>query len=462
MDDLQQQGSFRSGQLPQRDLLQCDVLVLGGGPAGIAAACISAECSSRVVLLESTPWLGGAIWRANDVRSIPRSGQHWLSRLKHSGAQVICEATAFAQEGGELCSESGAVRRVYAQRCDQLLEVRCGRLVIATGAQELFLPFPGWTLPNVMGLGGLQLLAKGGWPVRGQRVIVAGTGPLLFAVAAALKNRGAQVTDLLEQASWSRVARFAAVLPWLSPSKVWQALQLKAQLLGARYRTGCWPAAAHGDAVLRSVRITDGRRAWVQDCDYLACGFGLVPNLQWPEMLGCTAHGDEVVQVDELQQTVVPGVYAAGETTGIGGDAAAVIEGQIAGHAASGCTTGRQLRRLQVRRARAGRFARSLQAAFRLRPELLMLAHDDTVICRCEDVTWGQLREFRDAREAKLQTRCGMGVCQGRVCQNSLRLLKSWPTTSVRPPVLPVLAGMWSRIVREHDMDHQRDPGDQS
>ena len=181
-----------------------------------------------------------------------------------------------------------------------------------------------------------------------------------------------------------------------------------------------------------------GERTWEEECDYLACGFGLLPNLELPRLLGCRIERG-AVWVDGTQHTSVADVYAAGELTGIGGLDKALVEGQIAGlHA-----TNRGLAALEhaPRRRAALAFAGRLERAFALRPELLRLAEDATIVCRCEDVRYGDLHLHTTWRSAKLHTRCGMGACQGRVCGGATELLFGWAQDSVRPPILPARVG---------------------
>jgi NAD(P)H-nitrite reductase large subunit len=177
------------------------------------------------------------------------------------------------------------------------------------------------------------------------------------------------------------------------------------------------------------------------ECDYLACGFFLVPDRELPALLGCEA-GDAGVSVDAWQRTSRPEIYAAGEVTGIGGLEKSLIEGEIAGLVAAGREDA--ARRLFGERERAYRFAAALRRAFELRAELKRLASEETIVCRCEDVTYGRLRGFGNTRDAKLQTRCGMGPCQGRVCGAACEFLFGWRDASVRPPVLPVEVGRLS------------------
>jgi len=191
------------------------------------------------------------------------------------------------------------------------------------------------------------------------------------------------------------------------------------------------------DSVARVV-LTDGKTTRVEQCDYLACAFHLVPNVELAQLLGCALR-DGCVAVDEAQQTSVENVFCAGEPTGVGGVDCALVEGQIAGLAAAGL--GEQARRFQRQRARWHGFRDGLNRGFSLRPELRSLSKPDTLVCRCEDVTRGELDLHQDWRDAKLHTRCGMGPCQGRTCGASVRYLYGWENDSVRAPIYPVRTG---------------------
>jgi NADPH-dependent 2,4-dienoyl-CoA reductase/sulfur reductase-like enzyme len=311
-------------------------------------------------------------------------------------------------------------------------------LVLATGARERFLPFPGWTLPGVFGAGGLQALVRGGYEVRGKRVVVAGTGPLLLAVAAHLKQDGAEIVSIAEQAPMGQLAGATAGLLG-RPGKMLQGLRLRSELASVPYRVGCWVVAAEGDQAVRGVRLTDGSGTWTEACDLLACGFHLVPNTELASLLGCRTSQDGV-EVNAEQQTSVPGVYCAGEPSGVAGLDAAIVQGNIAGLAAAGKSD--MAARLYGRRDAEAAFGRALTRAFALRPEILKLAQPDTILCRCEDVRLreveGQMMPRRSWTDAKLQTRCGMGPCQGRVCGPALEAIFGWRNTSVRPPLFPV------------------------
>lgn len=192
---------------------------------------------------------------------------------------------------------------------------------------------------------------------------------------------------------------------------------------------------AHGDEKLEGVTLLRGGKRWQVSCDYLACGFHLMPNLELAELLGC-AIDTAGVRVDEFQQTTVSQVYSAGETTGIGGLELSLVEGEIAGLAAAGKRD--EARTVFSAREKQRKFAALLNRTFALRDELKQLPASDTIVCRCEDVTFERLRAQSSWRAAKLQTRCGMGPCQGRVCGGAVEFLFGWRAESVRPPVLPV------------------------
>jgi NADPH-dependent 2,4-dienoyl-CoA reductase/sulfur reductase-like enzyme len=212
---------------------------------------------------------------------------------------------------------------------------------------------------------------------------------------------------------------------------------------GTPLRTGCWPVAASGDGRLERVTITDGRRRWTHACDALACGFHLVPNTELARLLDCAVTEGRVA-VDPCGRTSLPGVFCAGEPTGIGGLDAAQTEGALAGAAAAAYARGdtfepeRRHQPLFRRQASLQTFQRAMAAAFAPRVELRTLAAPDTIVCRCEDVPYHELQPYRNWREAKLQTRCGMGPCQGRVCGAATEVLFGWGAESIRPPLAPV------------------------
>ena len=412
--------------------LDADVLVIGGGPAGIAAGARAAESGVRVVIVDSGFRPGGQIWRHVDSATLPAVARRWIERNRKSGARWKLQSTVIdgTVANGLTVFSSAAGTQV----------LRARRIVVATGGRELFLPYPGWTLPNVVGVGGAQAFFKGGLDVRGRRAVVAGSGPLLLPVAAALARAGAHVAHVLEQAPLARLAGFASSLV-RQPAKLLLAARYRSALSLTAYRTGTWVERADGTGRVESVTLTDGRRRWTEHCDLLCCSYGLVPSTELARLLGCDIVDGKVV-VDDRQRTTVAGVYCAGESTGVAGDEASIAEGEIAGLSAATDDAAIPAR-LRAARDLGRRFQGDLHRTFLPRPEVLALADADTVVCRCEDVRLGSLERGWTGRQAKLYTRIGMGACQGAVCGPATRLLFGWPPGSVRPPLFAPLLGAW-------------------
>ncbi len=410
-----------------------DVVVVGAGPGGMAAATVAAEAGYRVCLVDDNAAPGGQIWRgfkAETARKYPHGDAYirWAERFERSGCQI--------NQGWQVVDRPapGLLRLERGDGpADDRRDIGFQKLILATGARERFVPFPGWTLPGVMGVGGLQALVKSGLDPRGKRVILAGSGPLLLAVSAALASSGARVRGIYEQAALGRLAAFALTLLG-RPGKLVEGVRYRLKTLRVPYRSSSWVVKAEGRGRVERVTLTDGHKQWSVDCDWLGCGFHLIPNLELPLLLGCQTDAGYVA-VDRMQQTSVLGVACVGELTGIGGLEKALVEGQIAGWAAAERET--EALRLVPQRRRLQQFARQLDGAFALRPELRSLATAETVVCRCEDVPYSALEDCWTWREAKLHTRCGMGACQGRVCGAATEFLFGWKTSGPRPPVFP-------------------------
>lgn len=421
--------------------LSSEILVVGAGAAGLSAA-LAASGASSVTLVDDNPHLGGQIWRAEMGKTKSPEAKRLVDAVTAGQIRVINNAQVFSAPGNNI---------LLAETPEGSIEFEFKNLIIATGARERFLPFPGWTLPNIFGAGGLQALVKGGLSVEDKGIVVAGTGPLLLAVAGYLKAKGAKIVAIVEQAPSAKINKFALGL-WRSPAKLAQGVALRYRLLGVPYLTDCWvtsctsPSVSKGDTPndpvsprglpqpLTVVLSKNGEERIVE-CDYLACGFHLVPNLELPSILGCKIEKGSV-KVDEFQQTSVDNIYCAGEPTGISGLGSSLIEGKIAGLAATGeRETARSFFR---QRDKAKRFGGTLNATFALRSELRTLAEPETLVCRCEDVPYERLTEYNSFRDAKLQTRCGMGPCQGRICGAATEFLFGWERPNVRPPIFPV------------------------
>lgn len=436
-----------------------DILVVGAGPAGLAAAQAAAASGRKVGIIDDNPQAGGQIWRGG-----PASHSEWRARALWQALQDAPNVEFLSQTR---VLYTPAPQQLQVQTPTSGMTLHYQRLILATGARERLLPFPGWTLPGVTGAGGLQALSKGGYPLAGKRVVVAGTGPLLLAVAATLRARGADIVAIIEQAPLPALARFGAGL-LATPSKAVQALQLARQLRGIPYWTDSYVRAAldsassagqHATAPqLRAVRVQRGSNVVTLECDYLACGYGLLPNVELAQALGAATHsrnGQTAVTIDSWQQTRITDVYCAGEGTGIGGVDLALVEGRIAGLAASGAVA--KTETLFRQRTRWRKFASRLERGFALRAEVLALAEDSTLVCRCEDVCHGDLKTHSSWRSAKLHTRCGMGPCQGRICGGATELLYGWRPAAVRSPIVPARVASMIESAPEQTPDKQTD-----
>ena len=313
-----------------------DVAVIGAGPAGMAAAATAADRGLRVALIDAGRQLGGQYFR----HPAPGLTAPWLPKLYHgwqhfeqlvtrvetaSGIEVLFGHQVWAVEPGfKVLTDRGPVEAPY--------------VILATGAYERVVPFPGWDLPGVFTAGGAQALLKGNLVLPGRRVVVAGTGPLLLPVATGLATAGAKVLALYEANNIRGYAKNP--LPLLSnPTKLAEGLDYARQLTRARIpvHTGRMIIEAQGTDALEAVVAArpDGTDPQRIRCDSLAIGYGLAPQIDLALTLGAaTTHlsdGTIALRVNTTQRTTIPGLYAAGEAAGVAGAETALLEGEIAG-----------------------------------------------------------------------------------------------------------------------------------
>jgi NADPH-dependent 2,4-dienoyl-CoA reductase/sulfur reductase-like enzyme len=400
------------------------VVVVGAGPAGLHAASTAARCGASVLLVDAGAAAGGQYHRHALGDPPPRAvAQHWHPRIDHR-----VDTTVWAIDGRRLFLRTGP-----ADSSDgRSWQVDADALVLATGAYDRALPFPGWDLPGVVTAGAAQALAKAHRIAVGQRVIVAGSGPFLLPVATSLLGVGARVVAVLEAGSttaWRRQPVAAARMP----EKLAELTRYAATLARARvpYRTRRAVVAAHGrdrvaevtvaalDARWRPIR---GRTRRVS-VDAVCVGYGFLPQLDLALSAGARLR-EGFVEVDAEQATSVAGVFAAGEITGLGGADLAAAEGELAGYAAA-AYVGRWSpvpARIKRRRARLRRFATALSEVYAVQPGWQHWLADDTVVCRCEEIAVQAVRRAvaeggaDGLRALRLTTRAGLGLCQGRVC----------------------------------------------
>lgn len=427
--------------------VETDVTVIGGGPAGMAAAGAAAGRGAQVVLVDSAPSLGGQYFRqplaGPDGLPHPPSGPTLPKRFR---AVAGDPRTRFLLGHDVWSVSKDGPSFTLRLDDDSATQVRCRSLVLATGASELALPFPGWDLPGAVTAGAAQALLKSQGAVIGRQVVVAGTGPFLLPVAAALAGAGAAVV-VVEAASARGAGRgFPNVVG--HPGKLWEASGYALALArhGGRLLTGHAVVRCEGDgAVERAVvarlgpgwRLVDGSEKTVP-ADAVCVSYGFVPRLELARQLGARtiALPDlPAVRVahDADMRTSVPGLFVAGELAGVAGAEVAELEGELAGHAAAS-HAGLGDHRSAAARSQLGHRLRKGRAFAALLPELYPLQDgwltwldDATTFCRCEQVSWGEVKAAIAAgasspREVRALSRCGMGYCQGRTCGAPLQL----------------------------------------
>lgn len=437
------------------------VAILGGGPAGLAAAEAALAAGAEVTLLDEGARPGGQFWRHRPGLTDPRM-QHGTRRFDElldalGGAEVHAGAAVWSVElrepdgadaagGGSSRSDEAAgpiVLRAAVGPADgvgrRAVVVEADALVIATGAHDLALPVPGWTLPGVTTAGAAQALAKRDGVSVGRRTLVAGAGPFLLPVAQSLALVGSTVVGVHEASCVGALAR-----GWLP--KPWQLLGKSGELAGyagalARhripYRVGSGVVRVLGDGRVEGAVVARLDDDWrpvpgterVVECDAVALGHGFTPRLEAALMLGCEVVGDRrgrFVLVDDAQRTTQPRVFAAGEVTGIGGADAALAEGAIAGFRAAGLAQeDPRLHGALAVRDRMRRFARRLETAHGIHPGWTAWLEDDTIICRCEAVAKRAIVERAEVplRAMRLATRAGLGPCQARTCGRAVEAI---------------------------------------
>ncbi|MCG0066299.1 NAD(P)/FAD-dependent oxidoreductase [Streptomyces tricolor] len=453
--------------------------VIGAGPAGLAGALAAAARGVRVTLVDAAEQAGGQFYRqpaaalgARRPQALHHQWRTW-ERLRdglarHRAAGRITHLTDHHVWCVRRESASGpiSVHALLGPAQEEGVTVRADAVLLATGGYERVLPFPGWTLPGVVTAGGAQAMLKGGLVLPGRTVVVAGTGPLLLPVATGLAAAGARVAALVESAGPAALLRRAPALA-AQPGKLAEGAGYAARLLrhGVRALTRHTVVAAHGTDRLEAVTVAaldrDGRlrpgSARRIPCETLAVGHGMLPHTDLAETLGCTLSGT-AVRVDAEQRTDVPGVWAAGEATGVGGAALALAEGHIAGRSAAARLHGtapdpRRWAAAARTRTRLRDFAAALEAVYAPPAGWADRVPDDTVVCRCEEVTAGRVRESAgllgapDLRSVKLLSRAGMGWCQGRVCAPAVAGLAGCPLTAGRRPFArPVPLGVLAAL----------------
>ena len=427
---------------------EVELIIIGGGPAGIAAAIEAARRGVSVVLIDENRSLGGKVLTPGEgnlkiehTDTIEaRIGFQLLNEFK----QIEDKITVYLrtevwhideQKNVDLHTENKSIRP-QKRICGQ-------KLIIAAGAMERIIPFPGWTLPGVFSVGGLNSLIKKKI-IPGQKFLIAGSGPLQLVLAQNLIKAGASIRAIVEAASIKDVVgKGVQLLTGAGLVRLWQGLNylLKIRAKGIPVFSSCVVSRAMGDKKVNKAIVTQVDANWkpVQgiekeiEADVVAVGYGLIPSNELTQQCGCRHVYDDqlgywrVIRNDRME-TTIPGVFVAGDEIQIKGYQAAIDEGRCAGIEACAQLGGIQrdqaagkTRTLQKKLKRAIRFGKAIDMISAPRSGLLDSISDDTTICRCEDVTCADIKTAVsngavDINDIKRRTRLGMGHCQGRFC----------------------------------------------
>jgi len=441
-----------------------DVVIVGAGPAGLAAAAATASAKLSTLVLDENAGPGGQIYRAitttpvqsRDVLGLDYwQGEDLVAQARASGATFVQGATVWSLDRDRQMAVSinGASRGLFARRA-----------ILATGALERPFPIPGWTLPGVMTAGAAQTVLKSSGLIPDGRVVLAGTGPLLWLIAAQILRAGGAIDAMLDTTPRGNFRRALVHLPGFVASPYFakgRALQREVRSK-VKIIDGVTALRAIGDDRLREVAVTRGGAEERMAADILLLHQGVAPNVNLAMAAGVAHRWDArqlcfVPVLDADGNSSVPGIAVAGDGAGIGGALAAAERGRLAGLAAvralaadraPGAAETDAARRA-LRRAERGRAFLDIlfapAASFR-RPT------GDTIVCRCEEVTAAQIAEtmslgVEGPNQLKAFRRCGMGPCQGRMCGLTVsELIAQARGVSpdavgyyrVRPPVKPI------------------------
>lgn len=468
-------------------MIEVELLIVGAGPGGMTAALTAARHGLKTLVLDDNPAPGGQIYRPSvDLPGRARPGAGDPNLIK--GERLKAEFKALGREVTRL--QRATVwgffpdNIVGVAQSNRSFAVKYHKMIIAAGAHDRPVAFPGWTLPGVYTAGGAQRLVKTMGVLPGKKILLAGTGPLQIALAAQILRAGGRIAAVLEA---GRIPNPLPFIPGmaLNPDQVGELAGYLKTLLAHRttIKTGRLIVEARGDGRLEEVVTARIDRQWHEipgrrqtfAVDTLCLGYGLVPAAELTLQAGCRHEyrpslGGWVPVRDRFGRTTVEDVYAVGDGAGVWGSRTAILAGRQAALCAAH-ELGRldrtellsQSRPIQQALGRLARLKHPLDRMTTPGPGLYELADAETIICRCEGVTWGQIQSVLDGREFNLNeikrlTRVGMGRCQGKICGSILAGLEAdLPEPFLRrPPIRPVPLGVLANEAdpEELEADH--------
>lgn len=412
-------------------------LVVGAGPAGVRAADLLARNGMETIVVDEALRAGGQIYRRPPAGfTRPYRALYGFEAAKaqalHDDFERLEGAVDYRPET-LIWNVSRGVAHSYGE-ASGYGEIPYDALIIATGAHDRTIPFPGWTMPGVFTLGGAQVALKFQGCAIGRRVLFCGTGPLLYLIAYQYARAGAEVAGVLDSAPLGAKLQILGGL-LAGGAQLAKGLFYMAALRsrGIAIEQGAFPLEARAEGGrLVALRFRDGRGLTREiACDGIATGYGLAPDTKLADLAGCEFYYEPAARhwlpvADEEGRATVSGVYLAGDGAGIVGADAAEMRGALAAYAViadrGGSVPMARVVALRRRLARAQRFAAALGRGFPFPHEFAAAMADETILCRCEAISAGGLRAAvtelgaAEMNRAKAFSRVGMGRCQGRIC----------------------------------------------
>ena len=453
--------------------LSFDLVIIGGGPAGLAAAAVAGQAGASVAVIDGQTEPGGQIYRAATRRAVLGSD----AEVQH-GADLVMQALASGMQwlGGRSVWQVTPDLKVYVSDGTTVQRIDAKRLIVATGAFERPMPIPGWTLPGVMTAGAGQILLKGSGLIPEGNVWIAGSGPLMLLIAAQWVRAGVRIRGVLDTTPLANALR---AIPYsLGAMAAWSELrrgltwQREIQRAGVPWIRVDGQIAAHGCNRLKRIVWTSGATTREAPATVLFLHQGVMPNARVVQSLGAEMRWNALQRAyapvaDEWGCTSLSGVYVAGDCGGIVGAGASEVQGRIAGlhvlHALGRideCSRDEGAVPLRRELRKHLRIRPFLDAAFTPAKDLIPPKKDDIVVCRCECVTVGRIRQALNegaptVNDVKLATRCAMGPCQGRQCGDTLQeivaehrgtLPSACSSLLVRSPIEPMTLGELAQL----------------
>jgi NADPH-dependent 2,4-dienoyl-CoA reductase/sulfur reductase-like enzyme len=465
-----------------------DVVIVGSGFSGIVAAGILAEHQLDILMVDENLHIGGQLLRKipdqlGDYSTyrpdhIKKIGFRFLSNVKKQKIKIMnrtCLVGIYPNN-----------RLMLESQRKEILDISCDILLFAAGARERYLPFKGWTLPGVYSTGMVQVLIKSSGVLPAKKILIGGSGLFLFSVGYEfLKNKGKVMAILQQTGMMDKIKMLPLLFHQFSKFAEGGKFLTRIFFSGVPMKYRRKIIEARGNGTLEEVVVgkTDAQGKLIAGSEKkyktsaLAVGYGFVPNIEGPQLAGCQleyskSKGGWIVKVNNSMETSLENVLAAGEITGVGGALKSINEGKIATltilkkfEKIDQNEYQLQLKKLTKERKQHMKFVHFFNSLFQIPERAILDIPDDTVICRCEDITMASIKKgiadgYNNPQAIKSSMRVSMGNCQGRTCgpvvYDILNLLTKQSLEDMgpfkaRPPLKPISINALANFKRSHD-----------